>query len=236
MSWFAHLLDRCCFCWCSLFHEDGYYDESNEEDEGKDNALYKTGTVMIKLSGDAENRDSVDGTRLSTIRVDFDFESLSDSVEDDRYYDDYVINKYSNYIENNDKRIFQACRMLETARNTVNTCTKLENWDESKVGVICMCYESSIGTLDSQQSTLKRKIIKEYESVKSRVPANCLQDSKIEIEDLLGNARRVDVCSEDRKKSYRIAIKLTVNMEVKKRLKKEYNEFLFLSGSINKYI
>ncbi len=237
-DWCAHLLDRCCFCWCSLIHRDGYYDEHDDCDEN-DITGSNTGTIIINLSSvvmESEHNNNNGNNEITQMRVDFDFESSSDSVQDDQYYDDYAINKYSGYIENDDKRIVHSCKMLENARNTVNTCTKEKNFDTQKMAVICLCYEQSIGTLGKQQSGLKRKIIKEYESVKNRVPNDCLKDNQSEIEALLMNARSVNRPIEERKKSYIGAIKLTVNIGVKKNLKKEYNQFLLLSGSINKCI
>lgn len=240
MSWCEHLLDRCCYCWCG-FHDDEYYDD----DTCKDKDIGR-GTMMITLSdkalasnnNDEEDRDKTLSSSSSMermIRVDFDVESSSDSVQDDLYYDDYAVNKYTKSIESDDKRVIQACKMLEIARTTLNTSTNQKNLDRQKMDMICMCYEQSIGTLHCQQQpSLKRRIIKEYEYVRRCVPNELLRDRQIEIDELLSRARRMDCEIEERKKMYRSAIKLVVNIDVKKKLKTEYNQFLLLSASVNK--
>lgn len=243
MLWLEHILDRCCYCWCGFNDDQSYYgDDSDHQCDSKDRKIFKPGTTVIKLSNNNDGGSGVDDVTLSSmermIKVDFDFDSSSDSVEDDLYYDNYAINKYAQSIEGDDKRVIHSCKMLDLARKHVNTSmNEKKKMDIQDTNVICMCYEQSIGTLaNRQQPSLKRKIIKEYEFVKSRVPSNLLKQRQEEIDDLLGNARSMDADIDKRKNSYRNAIKLTVNMEIKKKLKVEYNQFLLLSGSINKYV
>ncbi len=232
-----YLIDRCCFCWCSLIFGDGHYDDSdddeNDPDEYDENSRngdnYKKGTIIITLA-DPSSAFNDSNNNFSTwtgdkIRIDFDFESESDSVQDDTYYENYAINKYSAIIPNDDKRILHACTMLSTARKTVNT--KKNNLTMNDMNMICMCYEQSIGTLgNKQQPAFKRRIIKEYEYVKSGVSPNILKDVKIELNVFVTEARKTENSVEDRKYAYRNAIKLTIDITSKKNLKLEYNEFL----------
>ena len=217
----------CHYLWSIIIHgNDDDANSSNSEDGGKnehgEREIYNPYTDI--------GIDPMEGG--SGIKIEFDFTSREDSVEDDVYYDEYITNKYTTSMNNTEKSCV-ATKLLSMARIEANT-HRLE-LTKARMDTIIFCYEQSISAAP-KSSTLKRNIIREYELLKSGVSSELIQVDQQTIDESMVMATDFKMDDDVRRMNYRKAIRLTIDMKSKKSLKKLYNEYLVISNTINKYI
>lgn len=212
---------RCRYFWCFLIFGEDNSDDSGGEDE----EIYNPYRINI----DSKNEDI-----MGNAYIEFDFPSHEDSVEEDEYYDNYVDGGGGGggrrdrwkMNDDDDTRLPIVYKMLDIARKEANQ-HRLSMTPDIMFN-ISVCYDEAILATSShnQYNSLKRKIIREYDLVKNAFPT--LSPSEDTLTALLVSARNNENEPSIRKANYRQAIKLTVNIKNKSRLKKEYNQFLFL--------
>ena len=102
------------------------------------------------------------------------------------------------------------------------------NMPREKLELICLAYNKAIYACGKAVATrsIKRRIIKEYERLKNTLPRELVHQDMENITFLLETARCVGNDTDVRKLAYRKAIRHTVSLEEKNKLKEEYNFFL----------
>jgi hypothetical protein len=150
------------------------------------------------------------GAEARPVSILFDDVSLSDSLEDDVYYDHFVVAP---------RQSAQQCTvMLRIARQEANEAL-IGPVTEQQLESITLTYEQAIG---ASEGSLKRKMIREYDRVLARFgPVACSERASA---DALQLARCEQLPHDERCQAYRKAIRATI--ATKKALKKEYNGYL----------
>lgn len=146
------------------------------------------------------------------VAVLFDDISRSDSLEDDTYYDEFIVLPRQN--------AQQCVKLLEIARKESNDAL-IGPVDTQQQERIALTYEQAIGAAGG---SLKRKIIREYDRVLAHFPVSekAERDSRAAHD----TAMIEQLDQETRCQAYRLAIRATSVLATKRALKKEYNAYL----------
>lgn len=168
-------------------------------------------------------QDYSEDKKKTIITIPFATQSDSDSLEEDEYYDNYNNSSTEEY------NAVTLQKMLEIARREAND--NLHTMSREKFGIICLSYDMAINACgkNTDMRSLKKRIIKEYELMKHAAPRILFDsdnESRSTIESHLVMARSENADSDIRKMAYRNAIRLTVDLTDKNKLKHEYNNYL----------
>lgn len=202
----------CCYCCCNPLNDllDNFADNCcccffPDSYDREDNSI-----------DDDIGLDIVVGESLIT----FDFESDDDSLDDEEYYEIYPYCTRKDTINQLDIKLSKTVEYMEKARNLLNekrhTMTKEDFYD---------IRDYYFQALISSPEQFKRKIIKEYERF-----INFYDYEKkaygYAVQKALSIARDTAIANEVRCEQYRYAIVNTAEMDSKKDLKREYNNFI----------